>query len=946
MHERSATDRVATVLEIVAALAGELHPKGRGVRVELDSRLDQDLGFDSLSRSELILRIEAATGSTLPDGVLGTAETPRDLVRAIGDGGVTLPSAPRVDVHPIPSRTGAPVTARTLAEVLEWHAERQGERTHVEIYDGERLSTITYRELEQRSRAAAGGLRRAGIDRGAVVAIMLPTGREFLETFMGVIVAGAVPLPIYPPVRPSQLEEHLRRHARILDNAQAQLLVADERALPFARLLSDHAPSVTRVLRAVDLVLEASEPFATAPGTGDDVAFLQYTSGSTGQPKGVVLTHAQVLANIRAMATAIEATPSDVFVSWLPLYHDLGLIGAWLGSLYVGMTLVLMSPLAFLARPARWLQRIHAHRGTISAAPNFAYETCASKLRDEELAGLDLGSWRLAFNGAEPVRAETVQRFCRRFASYGFRPEAMAPAYGLAEAGVGLSIPPLGRGPVVDRVERVAFERRGEALPAPLEDDHALEFVACGRPLPGYEIRIVDDGERELPERREGHIEFRGPSATRGYLRNPEATQRLFRGTWLDSGDVGYIAAGDLFVTSRIKDLIKRAGRNIHPYELEEAIGELDGIVKGGVAVFGMPGPAAEGELLIVVAETPLTEPNELIELRRRVEARAVEVLRSRVDDVRLVPPRSVPKTASGKIRRADCRDLYTRGELEALARTRSWRMVRLWLAGHALRTQKRALSSVRRLASTAYAVRSYAAFVLFGLPAWLFVAAWPTERARWAVVRHAARRFLRLAGIAVRTEGIERLPTSPAVLVCNHSSYLDGVVLIAMLPMPVSFVVKAELARGFFARRFLERIGACFVERFDARKGVDDAHRTTELVRGGRSALYFPEGTFTRMPGLLPFHTGAFVTAIDAQVPAVPITLSGTRSLLRPESWLPRRGNLSLEIGDPIAPGGTDWSAAMRMQRDVRSAILARCGEPDLAGEHAIPREPKATSA
>jgi acyl-CoA synthetase (AMP-forming)/AMP-acid ligase II len=301
----------------------------------------------------------------------------------------------------------------------------------------------------------------------------------------------------------------------------------------------------------------------------------------------VVLSHANILANIRAMGETIEASSEDVFVSWLPMYHDMGLIGAWLGSLYFAMLSVLMSPLAFLARPERWLWAIHRHGGTISAAPNFAYELCLSKIPDEALEGLELGTWRRAFNGAEPVSARTVRRFSERFEPYGLKPTSLAPVYGLAEAAVGLAFPPLDSGAVIDRIDRREYERRGRALPAAAIDTSALEFVACGRPLPGHEIRIVGPTGRELGEREEGRLEFRGPSATSGYLRNPSATATLFDGDWLDSGDLAYIAGADVYLTSRVKDVIIRGGRNIYPYEVEEAVGDLDGIRKGCVAVFG-----------------------------------------------------------------------------------------------------------------------------------------------------------------------------------------------------------------------------------------------------------------------------------------------------------------------------------------------------------------------
>jgi len=320
-------------------------------------------------------------------------------------------------------------------------------------------------------------------------------------------------VPIYPPARPSQLEEHVQRHARLLDNARAVLLVTVPQGRLVARLLQASVPGLRQVVTPRQLAAQGGAP-RPVPVTGEDIAFIQYTSGSTGHPKGVVLTHANLLANIRAMAQAIEATPADVFVSWLPLYHDMGLIGAWLGSLYVGMPLVVMAPLAFLADPLRWLRAIQQWGGTLTAAPNFAYELCLKRIPDPAASGLDLRTLRLAFNGAEAVLPTTVRRFAERFAPCGLRPEAIAPVYGLAEASVGLLFPPLGRVVPIDAVRREAFTRAGRAEPASPGDAGALRFVACGRPLAGHEVRIVDAAGQAVGERVEGRLEFRGPSAT------------------------------------------------------------------------------------------------------------------------------------------------------------------------------------------------------------------------------------------------------------------------------------------------------------------------------------------------------------------------------------------------------------------------------------------------
>ena len=314
---------------------------------------------------------------------------------------------------------------------------------------------------------------------------MLPTGRDFFIAFFAILYAGAVPVPIYPPMRLSQLEEHLRRQAGILSNAGARILITDPEGRSAAALLQAQVPSLTAVETVAGLSSPA--PAAQLPLAREaSTALIQYTSGSTGDPKGVVLSHANLLANIRAMGHAMEASSADIFVSWLPLYHDMGLIGAWLGCLYFAVPLYVMSPLSFLMRPESWLWAIHRYRATLSGAPNFAFELCLNKIEDRILKGLDLSSLRMVANGAEPVSVPALRRFIERFGPYGFRPGAMAPVYGLAENSVGLAFPPPGRAPVIDRVEREALSRRGIAAPAREDDPHPLEIPSCGAPLAGH----------------------------------------------------------------------------------------------------------------------------------------------------------------------------------------------------------------------------------------------------------------------------------------------------------------------------------------------------------------------------------------------------------------------------------------------------------------------------
>lgn len=930
-------DQVARVnpevlLQQVRQLALELHPqRGHSLRVMLDSALDRELGFDSLSRVELLLRLERTFGVSLPEQLMAGAETPRDLWRAVQAGKVAGHSEPAAQARKsaLDELAGVPHTAETLPEMLDWHLLSHPQRPHVYLYgEHDEPETITYAMLVDGAQAVAAGLQARGLLPGQSVAIMLPTNRDYLFSFFGILLAGGIPVPIYPPLRPSQLEDHLRRHAKILANAKAVLLITVVEAQRVGHLLQGQVDSLREVVTPEQLVA-TTETFSSRPIRSQDIAFLQYTSGSTGQPKGVILTHANLLANIRAMGEAVQADSTDVFVSWLPLYHDMGLIGAWLGSLYYGMPLVLMSPLAFLIRPARWLWTIHKHRGTLTAAPNFAYELCLSKVEESDIEGLDLGSLRLAFNGAEPVSPNTIRRFGEHFASYGFRPQAMTPVYGLAETAVGLAFPPLNRGPRIDRIERETFITRGKAVPVSEAAQGALEFVACGQPLPGYQIRIVDAAGRELSEREEGRLEFQGPSATSGYLHNPEATRRLFDGTWLDSGDLAYVAEGDVYLSSRVKDIIIRGGRNIYPYELEETVGNISGIRKGCVAVFGSSDPASGTERLIVVAETREVESATLEAFQAEIRGVATDLLGMPPDDVVLAPPHTVLKTSSGKIRRTAVRELFETGRIGQNPHAVWWQVMRLVLAS--LRPFLR--SVWRRFADAAYAVYAQIIFGLLVPPVWLLVVLLPRASWRWAAMRQGSRLLFRLGRIPFSVEGVEHLPKEQAcVIVTNHASYLDGIMLATALPIEFSFVAKAELDRQFFPRRFLRRIGAVFVERFDKQRGVADARRTVQTVQAGRSLAFFPEGTFTRMPGLLPFHMGAFAAAAEAGVPIVPVTIRGTRSLLRADSRFPRRGAVRVIVAAPIMPEGTDWAAAVKLRDGARAVILQHLDEPDLA--------------
>jgi len=447
----------------------------------------------------------------------------------------------------------------------------------------------------------------------------------------------------------NQMEDHMRRHSAILKNCEAKIMVIIPEAKRFVQVLKAQVESM-HTLATVEELISGKSTYNKYTPAANNIAFLQYTSGSTGNPKGVMLSHANLLANIHALGDVVQVKSTDVIVSWLPLYHDMGLIGTWLSGLYYAAMLVVMSPLSFISRPQRWLWAFHRFRGTISAAPNFAYELSLKRLTDNDLQGLDLSSWRIACNGAEPVSPETVENFCRQFGKYGFKRKTMMPVYGLAECSVGLAFPPLDRDPLIDKIDRDVFVDTGHAVPSAESNEKVLRFVACGRPLPNHEVRIVDNAGRELPERYEGRLQFRGPSATSGYYHNAEDTKQLFDGDWLDSGDMAYIAGGDIFITGRKKDIIIRAGRNIYPQELKEAVGKIAGVRKGNVVVFATKDTVNQTEKLVVMAETRKENPGKTKMLCAKKSILWQWIWwGAAADEVVLAPPGTVLKTSSGK---------------------------------------------------------------------------------------------------------------------------------------------------------------------------------------------------------------------------------------------------------------------------------------------------------
>ena len=915
------------LLEVVAAVAREARPNVQA-RPSLDTSLEKELGLDSLARVELVLRVEKEFGVALPEQALATSETPRDLLRFLLSGAGQPPRAADTSIASL-AQAGSvppPVAAGSLVAALQYHVERQPDRLTVFLYEDQKEVPITYRALWEGALGYAARLAEAGLKPGQMVAIMLPTCRQYLYSFYGVLLAGGVPVPLYPPARLTTIEDHMTRHVGILKSAGASIMITIPEAKALAWLLRAQVESMRAVLVPADLEGGGTSyvPHHCKPG---DIGFLQYTSGSTGNPKGVVLTHENLLVNVQAMGAAVSANADDVFVSWLPLYHDMGLIGGCFATMFLGFPVVLMSPLAFLSRPSSWLRAIHRHRGTLSGGPNFSYELCLRRIEDAEIEGIDLSSWRFAFNGAEPVSPDTLNAFAERFAKFKFRKSSLSPVYGLAENTVGVSFTTPGEPWRLDTLDREVFTRTGEAVPAK-PGAASLRVVGCGHVIRDHDLRVVDSAGLELPERHEGHLQFCGPSATSGYYRNPEATKGLFDGRWLNTGDRAYLKDGMVYITGREKDIIIRGGRNISPYELEQAVGDLAGVRRGCVAVFGSPDPATGTERVVVLAEMRDADDSRHEDLKRMINELSVTLLGAPADDIVFAPPATVPKTSSGKIRRNAAREFYERGPASVRPSAVWLQFLRLLLAGAGPQLRR----GLRAAGGLLFALRGYLVFgALF--PFAFLAALLVPGRGCWLVGRAVCRLFLALSGIPLAVRGAEHLAgRAVAVLAVNHTSYLDAVVLVALLgDERFAFVAKREFQSSFLMGRLLAGFGTQFIERFDVAKSAEQAGEMVEAAKRGGSLVVFPEGTLTRRSGLMAFRTGAFQAAAQAGVPVVPVALRGLRSVLRDGTWYLRRASVSVTVSAPIRPEGADWAAAIKLRDAARGEILRHCGEPDL---------------
>ena len=956
------------VLDVVRALLEELGSQGAVAILSAGSQLDRDLGLGSLERVELLARLEKEFGVRLPDHIAADANTPDDLATSIF--GAPASVAEEVETSGLRAAMAAQayqaeaadegfLASQTLLDVLRHRAAHDASRAHLLITEDSGCAVaLTFGELYAAGQRCAAELVRRGVPAGGRVALMLPTSRAFFVSYTGILLAGAIPVPIYPPFRADRIEEYAARQSAILKNAEVCLLLTFRQAEAVARLLKPRVSSLRHVADAEKLIEAADKAPPPAPGAlplhlagnrarkAADIALLQYTSGSTGDPKGVVLTHANLLANMRAIGEAVRITRDDIGVSWLPLYHDMGLIGAWLTLLLHGIPLVVMSPLAFLTRPERWLWAFHKQRATLSAAPNFAYELCVRKIADKDIQGLDLSSWRAALNGAEPVNPETLERFERRFAPYGFRRTAQLPVYGLAEASLAVTVPPLDRGPLVDRVDREVFTAQGRAVPASAEDATAISFVSSGAPLAGHEVTIVDERGDEVLDRSEGFLWFRGPSATTGYYRNAEATEKLLplgparnpgEFAWINSGDRAYRADGEIYVTGRVKDIIIKGGRNLYPHEVEELAARVDGIRKGCIVAFGLKDEASGTEKLVVVAEVRDQEGARRARIAAAVTEQVSQGLGLPPDRVELVPPGSIPKTSSGKLRREETKQLYLAGTL-ADARLPAWvQIAKLGMVGASRGVSKTLVSGTRRALETLYGVYFLIVFLLWIVPTWAIVQLIKDHRAAGRFTSAALKLLFALIFCRVRVAGKEYMDTPGAkIYAANHTSYFDVLPLMMALGVPYRFVAKMEVHKMPFIGTFLRQMGHLSFNRTDAESRLQQSQEMEELLRKGESVFVFPEGTFTPEAGLRPFQLGAFKAAVATGAPIIPVSIAGSRRVLRDGTYLPRPSSIRLTLSAPIYARPSQsaeaaWQELIRLRDATRDAIVPHTGEPIL---------------
>jgi fatty-acyl-CoA synthase len=523
----------------------------------------------------------------------------------------------------------------------------------------------SYSEACREAKRLGACLQALGLMKGDRLALVLNTPEDFVLSFLGAISMGVMPVPMYPPLALGRLDNYIDRAAGILRVSGAKALLTTKELIPLLQPVLSRVPTLQSILD-IEALQQMGDLPLNEPGTmPDEPCFLQFTSGSTSAPRGVIITHRNLIANAKATVKSLEIHPdTDRAVSWLPLYHDMGLIGFVITTLVAQIPVVFIPTIGFVKHPGVWMETVHKYRATITFGPNFAFDLAAKRAPKTSHINPDLSCLRVLGCGAEPINPKTMESFIAAFAPLGLKPNAVLPCYGMAEATLAIAFDHLHKPMQKLVIDRYTYETRSIARPIGSDEEVAdpkrkFELVSCGRTFPDHEIRILNNRGKPLPEGQVGEIVFRGPSVTPGYFQNPEASRQLLQGGWLHTGDLGFILNGDLYVSGRQKDLVIINGRNYPPQAIEWIVEEIAGIRKGSVVAFSVNGDSTEK--LVIIAETTMTNSEELaLEITNQVRS----ALGLAVHKVVLVGRGSIPKTSSGKLQRRQTKALFEGGQL------------------------------------------------------------------------------------------------------------------------------------------------------------------------------------------------------------------------------------------------------------------------------------------